>query len=278
MENSNNSLLRKTFYAIVIILWVVGLSLKIIKIYSGINLSGYTIIIDELSNVVLIGCTIALVQKYFSETELVNAISKKIDDSVKREFSCTLKKTVISHEKRDGIEIGEKIKHSKKNIDLLVTNFNYFNNNIDELLNRVEKGVNLRILVLNPNDEFVKRRYKDLGNKSSEEFCNSIKTSFNEFINGRDEKELKAKLKGKIEIRIFSDSPSIMYFRIDNKIFISFILKQGRGRSYTHIEFRKDEGFSHADCFIEHFEKLWETAEIRDEKFSIDPPRTYLQS
>lgn len=134
------------------------------------------------------------------------------------------------------------------------------------LITMAKQGVKVRILTLHPGHEFISKRFIELGFSKAKSFSEEMIVSIKHFCRDRERRLTKAEQQN-FEIRLYKNPPTLMLFRRDHHIIVSFILQQGRARDQLHIEFNalpRAGKPNLSKAFIDHFEIVWEKAEVID--------------
>lgn len=110
------------------------------------------------------------------------------------------------------LEIGNKIKSSKREIWFFGQSFHISaGDRREELINRLEHGVNVRYLVIDPRNKKVVNLIAEDYNSTYQATLNELKSSLSHLVNLQKKlKESNSLLKGDIEIRLINSQP---YFR-----------------------------------------------------------------
>lgn len=206
---------------------------------------------------------LSLLFQYFGE----EAYIKKIISEVKIQMSPEMKRHFCIHDSwincvsknRDEAKLNDFFNNANTSIDILVTNLSYFTGNIlNKLEEKANNHVKIRILTLYEKSQFVQQRQKYIKNWT---FENDMFNAISLFME-RQEK-LQQNNIDNFEIKIYDECPSIIMMRVDNQLFLSFILSLGQARDQPHIklDLTKDRGEkSDAYRFAQHFDILWENA------------------
>ena len=121
-------------------------------------------------------------------------------------------------------------------------------------LERNEK-LNIRILTLDPQSQYVGVRAMQLGFEDIGVYRNELSSSLDLL------KTQFGGFKGRVKIRKYNDFPSQLTYIVDNEVVGSVISVTGRSRD--NIAFKIDKSRPGVmKSFIDHFEKLWKHARI----------------
>ncbi len=152
-------------------------------------------------------------------------------------------------------ECSIKLKKAKYKVDVVAFGLQSFRNKqSSEIENYLKKGVNFRILTMNPNSEFVTAR-------ESEEDNTNIKNSIEKLIEWADKLNSK-NYKGKIIIKGYSCMTLDFYWRVDDTIYVGPYWYGYDSQQTITYKFEADgQGF---DLYEEYFEKLWNDNVLTD--------------
>lgn len=115
----------------------------------------------------------------------------------------------------------------------------------------MRKGVNFRLLVMNPESDFMKAREKEEGNE--------IKNSINDLVNWANQLNLKSK-KGKIIVKGYDAMTLDFYWRVDDDIYIGPYWYGYKSSDTVTYKFNsRGKGFR---LYTDYFESLWENQEL----------------
>ena len=118
----------------------------------------------------------------------------------------------------------------------------------------LRKGVNFRIITMDPESEFIFARENEEG-----EIKGSIQKSINDLVKWADEKNKKSS-KGKIIIKAYNCMTLDFYWRVDDTLYIGpywFGYKSSDTITYCF-----KEGGKAFTLYTEYFDTLWENKEI----------------
>ena len=152
-------------------------------------------------------------------------------------------------------EYSKLLEKTEKQIDVLGFGLNQFReDNGDIVKNKAIKGINIRLLVIDPKSSILKiRSYQenDMGGETIEiplkklkEYVNEVNKTIEEL--GRGEK---------IKIKCYNALPSTMIFRIDDTMFIGPYLHKRLSR--TTITYKIEGGTEIFKQYENHFGDLW---------------------
>lgn len=150
-------------------------------------------------------------------------------------------------------------KHNVKQLDGIAFGLKSFRSNRKaDVLSCMQRGMNIRLLVMNPNSPFVKQReIEEDVNEGS--IADSIK-KLEEWA-----KELNASSKkGKIQIKFYDTMTLDFYWRLDDEIYIGpYMLGVESQQTITYKFLKGGKGF---ELYSNYFEQLW-----NDSRFCKEP-------
>lgn len=120
--------------------------------------------------------------------------------------------------------------------------------------NALRNGVNFRLLVMNPNSQFVRQRDLEEDNQQGH-----IAKTIHSLVSWADELNKKG-YKGKIEVKGYSCMTLDFYWRIDDDIYIGPYWYKRPSQVTITYKFKKS-----GKCFAtyaEYFEQLWSSTEM----------------
>lgn len=119
----------------------------------------------------------------------------------------------------------------------------------------LKRGVNFRILTMDPNSKFVRQR-------EAEENAapNHIKKSINDLVEWADNFNRK-NYRGKITIKSYNCMTLDFYWRVDNDVYVGpYWYKYGSQQTITFRFNDKGDAFK---LYTEYFERLWDDQEMK---------------
>ena len=184
-----------------------------------------------------------------------------------------LKEITDVYPNRVEAKIDDRLRSAKKQIDIMITSLEGLTTKHDAakplhayFLDMIENHeVHLRILTLDPRNDFKKTRFCDLDKATEQAFGKEMVAALARFTTDMklhsDHRDQTKRIRGSIEIRAYNRPPSVMYYRIDDDAFIGFILitegQTSRARYNPFFEIPiLDKG--EVRCFPVHFEQLWQ--------------------
>lgn len=162
---------------------------------------------------------------------------------------------VLAYSDRRHVNLVQFLKSARSTIDILTTNLDYFRKEKDRLKETIERGVTIRIAVMDPDCHIAEYRAKQLGltgdvGQYREELRNAILELYVHF-----EKYYGDRFK----IMVYEDLPLQITIRVDNEVITSFVTRGKRSRERLHVRFRvEDEGVF--DTFVGHFGGVFDGA------------------
>jgi len=148
--------------------------------------------------------------------------------------------------------------HHVKQLDGIAFGLSSFRSNRSEdVLLCMQSGMNVRLLVMDPNSDFIKQREIEEGTSEG-----SISQSIFNLIEWAN-KLNKQSNKGKIEIKLYNAMTLDFYWRIDDEIYIGpYLYGVVSQQTITYKYVKGGKGFS---LYSKYFEKLW-----NDDNFSYN--------
>ena len=134
---------------------------------------------------------------------------------------------------------------AQRTIDLITTNLSFyadFDNFVHETVGKIsyafdppiERGVRVRVLILDPESVIAEYRAKQLGREHEVyEYRNQLRRFATAFYHRYIDKE-------NVDIRIYDDLPSQITLLIDDRVITSFLSRGQQARFNIHAEFSKD--------------------------------------
>lgn len=141
-------------------------------------------------------------------------------------------------------------KHNIKQLDCIAFGLKSFRSNrTKDITTCLQRGMNVRILVMDPTSSFVKQR--ELEESESD---GSIAKSISDLVVWAD-KLNKASHNGKIKIRFYNAMTFDFYWRMDDEIYVGpYWLEVASQQTITYKFVKGGKGF---DLYSEYFELLW---------------------
>ena len=147
------------------------------------------------------------------------------------------------------------LKKAKYQVDIVAFGLQSFRNKQSrEIESYLKKGINFRILAMNPNSEFVKAR-------EVEEDDTNIKNSIEKLVVWANQLNSK-KHKGKIIIKGYNCMTLDFYWRVDNIVYVGPYW-YGYDSQQT-ITYKFAEGGNGYSLYTNYFEKLWEDTTLSE--------------
>lgn len=169
------------------------------------------------------------------------------------------------HESFDFKKLFDEVEEELKILDTYIPSIELF---LPNLAKALERGIKVKILVVNPDSQVTEFRSKELG---LEYQIGRFKQGINEYIEMICLKadQLGVEAKKNIELRCFSDLPCLPMYILknrhkSNKVFFSFFLGK-ESVNYLHFEVADKKNGLLRD-FEEYFDAKWK----RNEKGAID--------
>ena len=158
-------------------------------------------------------------------------------------------RSITGNRSEMNVEIDRRLEKMSKSLDIIAYGLKSFRESKGNLLmSKIERGVKIRILTVNPDSEVL--AYRDSAeNKINGSTANDIR----QLVKWLGEFESSS-----VEIRFCEFLPTELYFRVDDRIFVGpYEIGKESQRTIT-LEFAGDtKGFGY---YSDYFESLWSTA------------------
>ena len=165
------------------------------------------------------------------------------------------------HKRLAHARLADYFEEADRSIRILQTWSGDFNNIADTLVRAVNRGCQIRILLLNPESVQAQQRGKDLGYVDS----SVVKTLI------RNDLEILRKcylrcgeVKNRIQVRLYDSTPVIPIYGYDNTNVVGIYWRQKHSQEGPQLEVRNPEVDYHhgsnmylAETVAEHFEDIW---------------------
>lgn len=150
----------------------------------------------------------------------------------------------------------ENLKKIEEHLDIVAFGLrNFLATYSDDFNEIVERGVKVRILVMDPCSKFITSREREENAADGE-----IKTSIIKLID--IVKSINEKNKNKIKMKGYKCMTLDYYFRMDNEMYVGqYWYKMNGRKTITYKFINKGQGFN---FYAKYFEKLWNMDENRD--------------
>jgi len=148
------------------------------------------------------------------------------------------------------------MEHAKSQVDIVAFGLRSYRTTHTEkqILARLRKGVNYRILTMNPNSEFVIAREIEEENKNIKDSIDAL-VKWADKLNGQSSK-------GKIIVKGYSSMTLDFYWRVDDVIYIGPYWHGYESQQTITYKFIKGgKGFK---TYADYFEKLWESNKLTE--------------
>ena len=158
-------------------------------------------------------------------------------------------KTITSTRAEINSDCEIEMEHANRQVDIVAFGLRSFRTTHTEnqILSKLRKGMNYRILTMNPQSEFVSARETEENNKN-------IKDSIEALVAWADSLNNKSS-KGKIVIKGYSSMTLDFYWRVDNVIYIGpYWNGYESQQTITYKYIKGGKGFK---TYSDYFEKLW---------------------
>jgi hypothetical protein len=150
-----------------------------------------------------------------------------------------------------------RVASAKQEVWILQTNLTAILELIEYLREAQENvpDLDIRVLVLNPQSEFLNARGHLWLDKEAAAFIDESRGSYRGFIQRVKKSGLKC------EMRLYDELPAFIMFRIDDQIIIGFVTASAVGRQCSHIELPVTlPGVR--ETFVRHYDILWERSTV----------------
>lgn len=147
------------------------------------------------------------------------------------------------------IEVHRRLNNAENQLDIIGYGMKSFRESRDELIrSRLQKGLKVRIITVDPNCNFLKQRDID-ENKMEGSTANSI-NQLNDWVN-----KLNNEYDKSVEIRFCKTLPTEVYFRVDDYIYVGPYQCGKESQQTITMEYHSQgTGFQYYNSY---FEKLW---------------------
>ena len=144
-------------------------------------------------------------------------------------------------------------RHNIKQLDGIAFGLKSFRSNREkDVLTCMQRGMNVRLLVMDQTSKFVQQREREEGAAEG-----SISTSIVALIEWADKLNSKSS-DGKIIIRFYDCMTLDFYWRMDNEMYVGpYLLDVESQQTITYKYVKGGKGF---DLYSEYFESLWSNA------------------
>ena len=150
-------------------------------------------------------------------------------------------------------ECAERLRCAKYQVDIVAFGLQSFRNKQSSLIEGyLKKGVNFRILTMDPKSDFVLQRER-------EEDDTNIKNSIEKLVEWADKLNTK-QYKGRVIVKGYSCMTLDFYWRVDNTIYVGpYWVGYDSQQTVTYAFDKGGDGFK---LYSDYFEKLWNDNEI----------------
>lgn len=148
----------------------------------------------------------------------------------------------------------ELICNSKAKVNMLYIWVPYLSKFEDPFIKAAMMGAEIKVLILDEDSTFAMQRSLDIGYSDDINVKGNIKANKEELIRIIT----KHSLSSKIQIGFYNVLPSVQLCIVDDRIFISFFLKDRHASNSTTLEV--DANSICGNIFSKEFEKIWEKA------------------
>lgn len=211
------------------------------------------------------------------QSETISGMQEKLDCLIKEQSDiikifkgkkCLFCRNNISDisMKREKNKVSKLIKSATKSISILATNLESFQDCTDELKEKAQNGITVRVATLNPESKYTRDfiNTRHIHENSCDETICLMKGALERFFI----KSQSVSENDKFQIKVYEGiAPSIVMIIIDSekrsrscKCIIGYLLNHIRSSETIHFTFSRskyDAEISPVDKFIEHFESIW---------------------
>lgn len=140
--------------------------------------------------------------------------------------------------------------HNVKQLDGIAFGLKSFRTNRrSDVLSCMQRGMNVRLLVMNPSSMFIEQR--ELEEKAS---AGSIQKSILDLVDWADKLNRESN-KGKIQIKFYDCMTLDFYWRMDDELYVGpYLLEFESQQTVTYKYVKGGKGFK---LYSEYFESLW---------------------
>ena len=151
-------------------------------------------------------------------------------------------------------DAGKSMKKAKYQVDIVAFGLKSFRNEAGSIAEAMlKKGVNIRIITMNPDSEFVHQREREEDVQQGH-----IEHTIRQLIEWADQLNSK-NFAGKVTIKGYSCMTLDFYWRVDDEVYIGPYLYGYESQKTISYKFSSGRGFNH---YTEYFDKLWSNEQI----------------
>ena len=225
------------------------INLKSIIVALLITIVGIVLVLINNNACVSIGCSL-IASAVFSVLTVLIVDVKKTDPLEEWKIS-----KIYSTRAEKNADSDPNLERAKYCVDVVAFGLSSFRSKYSKKVEQaLRKGVNFRIITMDPESEFIFARENEEG-----EIKGSIQKSINDIVKWADEKNKKSS-KGKIIIKAYNCMTLDFYWRVDDTLYIGpywFGYKSSDTITYCF-----KEGGKAFTLYTEYFDTLWENKEI----------------
>jgi hypothetical protein len=141
------------------------------------------------------------------------------------------------------------IDNAKRHIDIVAFGLKSFRTDYgNSALALLQKGVNIRIITMDPESKFVRQREIEEG-----EVPGQIKNTIEQLVEWAEKLNAES-TNGKITIKGYSCMTLDFYWRVDDDIYVGPYWYKYPSQQTISYKFTKGDGF---DAYYEYFDRLW---------------------
>ena len=220
-----------------------NLNWKTIAVGLIILVAGILTVVFSKNYGVSIGCSliassvVALLNSLFVERKKVSPLDSWGIQNIYKRRSLMNKDCDIS------------IDNAKRQIDIVAFGLKSFRTDYgNSALALLQKGVNIRIITMDPESKFVKQREIEEG-----EVPGQIKNTIEQLVEWAEKLNAES-TNGKITIKGYSCMTLDFYWRVDDDIYVGPYWYKYPSQQTISYKFTKGDGF---DAYYEYFDRLW---------------------
>lgn len=148
------------------------------------------------------------------------------------------------------------LNRASKQVDVVAFGIKSFRTTQEKLTKKLlKKGVNFRIITMDPESEFISQREKEEG-----EVPGQIQNTVESLVTWANNLNKLNSSKGKISVKGYSCMTLDFYWRVDDAVYFGPYW-YGVGSQQT-VSYRYEKGGFGFDMYTDYFEKLWSNSEI----------------
>jgi hypothetical protein len=251
------SFIRSKYF---LLLASIGVALLVITplLASALRTTLVTTITSDLALALIVTSFVSFIFDHHVERDLLrsvgDAVTKEIEGS--RSLTASGITKVYENPSRALASYPELVHRSRHHIEILTAVSAPFFWNPDfesATLYALQRGVRLRVLLLEPNASVLKLLSRQEG-RSADDYSDELRLTLRKWRELEDTAK-RRKLTGAIEVRTYDDLPTAFFFIVDDLMFFAPYLHSSYRMSTPCIE-ATTNGFL-SNSFKDHFESMW---------------------